>query len=421
MNRTPSACYSARMPPLPPLRNIDAFPIEHDGEQLICLHDPAGYVEAQLLLSPAAFFIAACLDGAHGLADIAEAFAQQFGARPAESEIQRVVDMLSEQGFLFDARFQNIARDTHAAFAAAKARPAWLAGRSYAADPQELRAQIDAFFLRNDGPGAPPACTQPDAPPLPCLIAPHIDFERGGHSYAHAYRALYARGKPETVFIFGVAHNAAPVPFILTQKDFETPFGTLETDREAVEKIAAAAAWDPYQFEAVHRTEHSAEFQAVMLAYLYGPAVRIVPVLASCIADDPTVTRPGSIDAVRRFLDACAEIAADSRRRVSVIAGADLAHVGRRFGDDFEIDADIVKAVARRDSEDLVHVLRPAPEEFYASVMRDQNSRRVCGLGCIYAALHTARVENRNGELLHYGYAPDPHGGIVSFASLAIA
>ena len=30
---------------------------------------------------------------------------------------------------------------------------------------------------------------------------------------------------------------------------------------------------DPYAYEMVHRTEHSIEFQAVMLSYLYGSAV----------------------------------------------------------------------------------------------------------------------------------------------------
>jgi hypothetical protein len=42
---------------LPALRYVDAFPIEHQGQQYICLRDPEGVVEEQIMLTPPAFFI----------------------------------------------------------------------------------------------------------------------------------------------------------------------------------------------------------------------------------------------------------------------------------------------------------------------------------------------------------------------------
>jgi len=56
---------------------------------------------------------------------------------------------------------------------------------------------------------------------------------------------------------------------------------------------------------------------------------------------------------------------------------------------------------------------------WYASVMKDMNQRRVCGLNAIYAALKTLDGAADRGEFLKYGYAPDPAGGIVSFAGIA--
>lgn len=55
--------------------------------------------------------------------------------------------------------------------------------------PHELRAFLDALYLREEGPGVPP---QPvtDGEPLKLLVVPHIDFDRGGHSYAHGYLTL---------------------------------------------------------------------------------------------------------------------------------------------------------------------------------------------------------------------------------------
>jgi AmmeMemoRadiSam system protein B len=253
---------------------------------------------------------------------------------------------------------------------------------------------------------------------VPCLIAPHIDFHRGGHSYAHGYLRLCRSGQPELVFLFGVAHMAPPVPFILTKKHFETPFGILKTDQDIVRRLASACQWDPYAYEIVHRTEHSIEFQAVMLASLFGPAVQIVPILCGTFGPELVPTTPVIPASVTTFLNTCRDIIGAEQRRVCVIAGADLAHVGRRFGDAFDIDETIVRAVDRRDHEDLQEVVARNPAGFYHSVMKDHNQRRVCGLNCIYAALHTVYDMTHSGELLHYDYAHDPAGGIVSFANV---
>jgi hypothetical protein len=218
--------------------------------------------------------------------------------------------------------------------------------------------------------------------------------------------------------IFGVAHVSPPVPFILTQKDFATPFGTLATDRELVRRLAAVCTWDPYAYEIVHRTEHSIEFQAVMLAYLFGTDVRIVPILCGTFGSEAGHVAPADIGPVVTFLDTCQDFVAALGRRVSVIAGADLAHVGRRFGDAFDISDRIVQDVASRDHEDLQYVTAGDAEGFYRSVMQDRNQRRICGLNCIYASLKTVADEGVRGEMVHSDYAHDPAGGLVSFADV---
>ncbi|MBI2433827.1 MAG: AmmeMemoRadiSam system protein B, partial [Candidatus Hydrogenedentes bacterium] len=393
------------MPPLPPLRYVDAVPVQHEGEAYVCISDPTGCVEAQLLLSGPAFFVAACLDGTQDIAGIQRAFARQFGgAQVPAKQVQQVVNYLDEQGFLHNARFESLRRALERDFRAAHQRRAYLAGKSYPADAHELRKVLDGFFN-----GQLPQAPTNGVPPLRCLVVPHIDFGRGAPAYAAGYRRLFEAGKPDTVFIFGVAHAGAPVPFVLTRKAFETPFGTLETDQHALDKLEAVCAWEPYEYEIVHRTEHSIEFQAVLLAYWFGPAVKIVPILCGTFCESPA-QRPAEVPVIGRFLDACRAVAAKPGRRVSVIAGADLAHVGRRFGDDFDITEDILSGIETRDREDLAHVAAGAPEAFYASVMKDENARRVCGLGCIYAALKTVEGSAATGQFLHYGYAPDPSG-----------
>jgi MEMO1 family protein len=117
---------------------------------------------------------------------------------------------------------------------------------------------------------------------------------------------------------------------------------------------------------------------------------------------------------ILKFLETCKEQLKD--RNGTVLAAADLAHVGKRFGDGFDITETIVGEIQKRDEADLQHALAGDAEAFYSAVMVDQNARRVCGIYAIYSAV---QVIGSPGKLLHYSYARDPSGGIVSFASVS--
>lgn len=406
--------------PLPPLRFLDISHIEHEGEAAVVLRDMEGFVEEPLVLTPLAFFIAAHLNGENEISDIQYLFSKASGGRLIRGEdIERVVSVLDEHGFLLTEKYIALRDNAIANFNAASTRPAYLAGKSYPDKEKELRAYLDSMYFREGAPGRLPSRESKSGSHLPCLIVPHIDFDRGGHSYAHGYSRLADAAKPDTVIVFGVAHAGAPTPFVMTRKHFDTPLGRVETDTDLVDQIASRCGWDPYQAEIVHRTEHSVEFQAVMLAHLYGGGTRIVPILCGPFMSEEDVAQGTRAREVDEYLRVCREAAAQSGKRVAIIAGADLAHVGHRFGDPFDIDEAVVAHVRKRDEEDIAHLVVPDPESWYASVMKDDNARRVCGLNCIYAALKCVDGDVSAGELLHYDYAHDPAGGIVSFANVA--
>jgi hypothetical protein len=400
---------------LPALRNVDVTQIVHEGQPYVCLNDVEGVVESQIMLSLQAFFIAAQLDGLTTTEEIQQRFQDQFGIAVQDEEVDKVVTFLDESGLLETERFHEL-RDTQLrTFAQSPVCPAYHAGRSYPEDPEELRAYLDSLFTREGGPGEAPAET-PGAGPAPrCVVAPHIDFDRGGACYAHTYLRWHQQGRPTTVFVFGVSH-AGGGPFLLTKKDFQTPFGVVKTDRDAVERLEHAAQWDPYEDEILFRTEHSIEFQIVMLSYLFGTSINVVPVLCGCIGDG-WVEGDDPLAGVEGFLDACRDLVA-SREGATVLAAADLAHVGPRFGDAFAITNDVLRRVRDRDAADLARALAMDAQGFYDSVMADDNERRVCGLNAVYAALRATPGTPVSGLLADYGMASDPAGGIVSFAGL---
>ena len=101
-----------------------------------------------------------------------------------------------------------------------------------------------------------------------------------------------------------------------------------------------------------------------------------------------------------------------------VIAGADLAHVGPRFGDDRPLDAQGRALLEARDAESIDLALGRDAPGFFRQVASDLGTRRVCGLGPIYTMLRV--LPTSRGEALHYDQCVDPEeGSVVSHASLA--
>jgi hypothetical protein len=95
----------------------------------------------------------------------------------------------------------------------------------------------------------------------------------------------------------------------------------------------------------------------------------------------------------------------------------DLAHVGPRFGDPEALDETLAQRTQRQDEMSLAAVAAGQAGGFWRSVTADGNKRKVCGLPALYCALRI--LGRRKGEVLAYGQALDPAGGIVSFASAA--
>ncbi len=399
----------------PRLRPVEAFPVEEDGRPMIALRDPAGYTASILLLPPPVVEIVSMLDGRHSLLDIQAELTRRHGEIVPRADIERVVATLDEHGFMDSVRFAAVRAETDGRFLAAPTRPAAHAGGAYPADPEELRRMIGAFFEPPAGPGALDGSA--GGAPVRGLIAPHIDFHRGGPAYAWAYREL-AGTDADLFVVLGTCHAGMPEPFALTAKDYETPLGPARVDRDLVQALAARAGVDCFAAEAAHRSEHSIEFQAVFLSYLFTGRrdFAVVPVLASFVHEAlARGGRPEDDPRVSRFLDALAETVAASGRRAVLIAGADLAHVGPRFGDPAPVSPADLARIEREDRAMLAAVTDGDADAFFASVAADGDRRRICGLSPIYALLRL--LGGGAGDLRHYGRWPDP-GGVVTFASV---
>jgi AmmeMemoRadiSam system protein B len=403
----------------PRLRALEAFPFEQGGERLIGLRDPSGFTEQVALLPIPALDIVSLFDGEHTVAEIHRVIAARHGEQaPGLEEIAGFAARLDDAGFLDGARFAERRRRIEETWLASPSRPPAHSGGAYAAEPAALKSQIDGFFVHAEGPGLP----APRVPrrPLRGLIAPHIDFHRGGPTYAWAYRALLEGSDADLFVILGTCHGGMADPFAATLKPYDTPLGPADVDRGALEALQRRYGHDLLASETAHRSEHSIEFQVVMLRRLLGERpFTILPVLASFLHE--AVWGGGAPEAdprVPRFLDALGETLAASDRRVCVIAGVDLAHVGPRFGDAEPNTPAFLDRVAREDRKMLESVTAADAPGFFGSVAADGDSRRICGLSPIYAFLRA--LPGARGELLRYSQWPDRQGA-VSFCAAAFS
>ncbi|MFQ5894614.1 MAG: AmmeMemoRadiSam system protein B [Nitrospinota bacterium] len=411
----------------PRLRPLEVTPTVHQGQKLLMLRDPQHFTDAVALVPLEFAFVLERLDGHHTVRDIQADYMRAYGELLYSEQIEKLISDLDQALLLESERFAGHRERLLQEFLSSPSRAPFLAGRTYEADPERLRATIRTFYQPPEGPGLPGTNGQLVRGPLRAAVAPHIDFHRGGPTFAWTYRALEEACGADLFAVMGTGHALAGSSFALTRKDFETPLGTLRTDRAFVDRLAAGCRADLFAEEFAQRAEHSVEFQAVLLRFLLesrgagAQEASFVPILCGSFHDLVlnSVKSPLSDPAVAEFIESLrAAIAASERegRKVCLIASADLAHVGPRFGDPLPLQPSDFARLERQDRAMLEHVARGDAEGFFAIVRAEEDRRRVCGLSSIYVLL--SALGGVRGELLKYSQWPDPHG-TVTFCSMA--
>ena len=411
--------------PLPALRaRLEAVPSEEDGQPVFVLRDLEELTDKPLALSGGGMMLVSLLDGARTAAQVRDLFHENTGSTIDLPVIVDLARALDAAGYLETPALAEKRKKQLEAFRGSGRRPAVFAGPSYPVEPFPLAAEIVKYFTAESGPGKERAPDGLGASPVG-LVAPHIDFPRGGPAYAWAYQALSERRPPDVIVALGVAHVSPDSPWTFTPKKYETPFGAMELDDSLYNDLSGKVWYEPRADEWVHKNEHSLEFQAVWLRYLWREKTPPwVPILVSSFERFSPNEAPSQIPTIEKALkDFGAVVRAhrDKGRRVMVLCGIDLAHVGPRFGDDVEITPALEKKIEGEDRGSLVDAMALDADGFYRSVVADDHWRKVCGLSSLYTGLRLIKElegeKSQPGRLLAYDQAPDPSGGVVSFAS----
>jgi AmmeMemoRadiSam system protein B len=403
----------------PKVRPLEAFPVQYEGRELIGIKDPVGLSPAVVFVPQETFYLLTLMDGTRDLADLQAAYMRRFGTLLFTDKLQELIEQLNTHYLLENRRFQSYVGQMHADFKGQQIREAAFANKGYAGDATLLKTQLQGYFTEKEGPGLP--LEGGEKKTIKGLVAPHIDFTRGGPCYAHAYKALSEALPADLYVILGTCHTPMQHPFAFTQKSFATPLGLAETDKGLIKAVAAELPFDPFVDEFSHRSEHTIEFQVVFLQHLLEKKpFKIFPIL--CGSFHEMISQGKSPQEDTNYQQALSVLKRRCREHVSVciVASADLAHVGPQFGQREKITRGALAGVKQKDLEMLRQAEALDAEGFYHFVQREGDRRNICGLPPIYALLHM--IDADRGEVVNYRQWSDAQGqGAVTFAGMTFS
>jgi predicted class III extradiol MEMO1 family dioxygenase len=333
------------------------------------------------------------------------------------------VTALRDAGFLDDEHFAQLRAAREQAFAALPERPPAHAGSGYPDERPALVKRLRGYFD-----GATPRKPGKRNGAARGIAAPHVSPEGGVASYVAAYGALDPEDGERVFVVLGTSHYGEPDRFGLTRKAFVTPFGAARTEHGLVDELHAAGGDAVALEDYCHAVEHSIEFQVVFLQYLYGPNVRILPVLCGaflCGRDGGGRDRrrtPEENDRVARFIGALGEISAREGRRLAFVLGVDFAHIGRRYGDAHAARAHAgpLATVEKRDRARLERMAAGDGPGFWELVAEHgDDDLRWCGSSPIYTFLRA--VPEARGRLIGYEHWNIDEASVVSFGAMAFS
>jgi len=367
-------------PENPRVRALDVVPFRRNGTVYYALTDPSRVSPGPVTLTAAGVRVLELLDGSRALDEVARQASEQLPGTDTARQVRGLVRSLSKQLLLFDSGYRSAVIRVVNEFLKSPERAPITMGGSYPEDGATARAQLLGYLDA--------AKVEASDGKVSGLIAPHIDYQRGHATYARAYGALRGLTGNERFIILGTAHNPGVRRFAATRKNYRTSLGTAVTDGDFLDRLAARYPHPLFEDEFLHRGEHSIELEIPFLQVLFGPAVRIVPILCGSLHDffEPH-TDPMSDPEVSAFVAALRQTMAESPGENVVIAASDLSHMGPHFGDTFLMDDSRLAELDRRDRVLVDRIAAGDARGFVEALSATNNSTRVCGAAPIYTLL----------------------------------
>jgi MEMO1 family protein len=408
----------------PALRSMELVPIKHEDQTFIMVTDPVGVIEAPVLLVPdpilLLFFEMA--DGQTTVGEMAQKATMSTGQIIPQGHFESVAEQLDEALMLQTVRFRDALVEKYTEYMESPVRhyKSFMAPNG---DRLLMMKELDDEFRRHMmSPYSPPQNLDLPAGSVRGVLSPHIDYSRGGEAYAWAYKALKDKGtNAKTYIILGTSHGPLRFPICATRKNYDTPFGQVDTNQEILSELEAKCGETIFADEFAHADEHSIELQATYLKHTFqDKPVKIVPLLINGF-EQHLVEGGQPIDnpEIQTFIEAMKEILAKYGDEVAVIGGVDLSHCGPQFGHEQLNEEDREKEIQQHDFATMDLIEKGDANAFFEHFRPKVNEFNVCSIAPIYCMMKIFNGDSKV-QKLNYQQANSPDkANLVSFACVA--
>lgn len=409
--------FNSYTDPIPPLRfDVQIIPIKQDGETYLYFQDQYGYATGDFAVPGSAQSMLSLFDGQRSIEDILEF----SGNGVTKEQILDYVKFLDENALLHSRYFKEHAKNIELKYEQSDVHRSITAGLAYPDDPEEMSHFLNEAFEKL--PTSEPIQT------AKALYAPHIDIRVGLNSYVKAFSTITDL-KPKRVVVLATSHYSGMYPdiyeerpFVISSKDFKMVNGTVKADRDSIQKIKEHIGEDEEGYgvtykDRAHRIEHSIEQHLIFINHLWDHEFEMIPILVGGL-DELFYKADGfQGQQVENFSGLLAELFGDDD--TFFLISGDLAHVGKKFGDD-KPAKELFEEVRSFDESFLDFGASGSPQKMLDLMSNKYDPYRICGYPPLYSFLKT--ITNLNGEIITYDiWDEEERESGVSFGSILYA
>ncbi|MDT3738043.1 MAG: AmmeMemoRadiSam system protein B [Candidatus Kapabacteria bacterium] len=398
---------------IPILRNdLQLVLIEENGHNYVFMSDRYAYAKHQIAVTYEFYNFFISLEGKVRYSELPE-WLGTSDLLVIENIISNI-QYLDEMGFLYSSSFLEKKESSDNEYLLLKERPFICSGSSYPENPEELNIFLNKLFSKTD---EVTYASNADG-----LIVPHIDLKLAKESH-EVYSAAYHSAKEtdfDVIVIFGTSHYALSDFMMLTGKNYSTPLGIAETDRDLIDLWQKESGGALHFDEFAHKPEHSIEYQILLCQYYFrDKKFTVLPVLVGSFHEFITTGKlPETSDRFNLLVNSLRAALKKSGKKPLFIASVDFSHIGRKFEDDFDA-APMLPKIRIEDKILIDSITSIDKKAFLGKIIEDCDKYRICGTSPIYTMMSVS--DFRTADFLKYNqWNESETKSAVTFASLAM-
>jgi len=236
------------------------------------------------------------------------------------------------------------------------------------------------------------------------IIAPHAGYAYSGETAAYSYKAINNKSF-DCFILLGPNHTGYGNKISITSKNFETPLGIVETDKEFCSELIKKCG----ESDDAHAYEHCLEVQLPFIASIFKKA-KIVPIVLSLDSYSECTELAKELEKTAKKL----------KRKICVIVSSDFTHYGPVYGFvPFSGNSgEVKKKMHEIDRKAISFIEQLKSKEFFEY----SKNTTICGAPAIAVAIELCRrLGSKKASLLKYttsGEISGDYSNAVGYASI---